>query len=208
MARYTGPRRRIGRRLGTNLGGLTSKTVEDRAYPPGQHGPLQVRRRRRASAYATRLAEKQKVRFYYGLSETQLRRYVARAARAHGPTGVVLLRFLEQRLDNVVFRLGLAPTIPAARQIVTHRHILVNGKIASVPSMEITVGDQIGVRRRRPGGHPVIATGAELGPAYRLPSYLEATSGDGPGGRMRSAPQREDVPLDVREALVVEFYAR
>jgi small subunit ribosomal protein S4 len=206
MARYTGPRRRVVRRLGTELGGLTTRTGDDRPYPPGQHGPTQARRRRRASPFATRLAEKQKVRFYYGLTETQLRRYLARAVRQRGPAGENLLRLLEKRLDNVVFRLGLAPTIPAARQLVTHRHVLINGRVASIPSQEVSVDDRISVRPRS-ARHPAMLASAEVGPAYALPGYLEVAP-DGPGGRMRAEPDRSDVPLSVRESLVVEHYAR
>jgi small subunit ribosomal protein S4 len=196
----------VVRRLGTPLGGLTSRTPDDRPYPPGQHGPALARRRRRASPFAARLAEKQKIRFYYGVSETQLRRYLARAARQRGATGENLLRLLEKRLDNVVFRLGLAATIPAARQLVTHRHVLLNGRVASIPSQEVSVDDRISLRPRS-ARHPAVLASAEVGPAYGPAGYLEAAD-DGRGGRMRAEPARRDVILDVRESLVVEHYAR
>lgn len=204
MSRYTGPRRRVVRRLGVDLPGLTRETAEDRAYPPGQHGP--GRRRRRPSEYAVRLVEKQKLRFNYGLTEVQLRNYLGRAARMPGTTGENLLRLLEQRLDNMVFRLGLAPTIPAARQLVRHGHILVDGRRTSVPGYEVEPGQRIEVRERS-RNHPLVAEGAAHGPELRLPSYLERSE-DGMGGRCTGLPARQDVPVQVDERMVVEFYAR
>jgi small subunit ribosomal protein S4 len=207
MARYTGPRRRIVRRLGTALSGLTRHTADDRPYPPGQHGPALAGRRRRDSEYGVRLREKQKLRYYYGISETQLTRYARRAARQAGPTGENLLAALELRLDNVVFRLGLAPTIPAARQLVTHGHIRVNGQKASYPAYALSVGDRVEVRAKS-WQHPLVAEGVARGPELSIPGYLER-SPDGHGGRLIAAPAREDVPIaDLRETLVVEYYAR
>lgn len=204
MSRYTGPRLRISRRLETNLSGLTRKTIDRRPYPPGMHGPTP--RRRRLSEYAVRSREKQKVRFYYGLSESQLRRFLERAARKPGPTGENLLATLEARLDNAVFRLGLAPTIPAARQLVGHGHVLVNGKRVSVPGYELRAGDRIELGERA-RANPVLRAPAEHGPELRIPSFLERTE-DGFGGRVVARPSRGDVALEVDEALVVEFYAR
>ena len=203
MSRYTGPRRRVVRRLGVDLPGLTRATAGDRAYPPGQHGQ---RRRKRPSEYAVRLVEKQKLRFNYGLTELQLRNYLGRAARMHGTTGANLLQLLERRLDNMVFRLGLAPTIPAARQLVRHGHILVDGRRTSVPGYEVRAGQRIEVRPES-RDHPLVAAGAAQGPELRLPSYLER-DGDGMGGRCTGAPARDDVPVQVDERMVVEFYAR
>lgn len=207
MARYTGPRRRIVRRLGTPLHGLTRHTADERPYPPGQHGPaLAARRKRRTSDHAVRLIEKQKLRYHYGVSETQLRNYLRRAARRPGPTGENLLSALELRLDNVVFRLGLAPTIPSARQLVTHGHIRVNGRKVSYPAHALANGDRIEVRESsRP--HPRIAEGRERGPELLIPSYL-ARDEDGYGGRIIAAPLRADVPIEVTESRVIEFYAR
>ena len=128
MSRYRGPRLRIVRRLG-DLPGLTRKSAR-RAYPPGQHG--QARKKR--SEYAIRLEEKQKLRFNYGLTESQLLRYVRKARRVTGSTGQVLLQILEMRLDNTVFRLGMAPTIPSARQLVNHGHVTINGRVVNIPS--------------------------------------------------------------------------
>jgi small subunit ribosomal protein S4 len=206
MARYTGPRRRIVRRLGTPLHGLTRQTPDERPYPPGQHGPTQAMRRRRVSEYAVRLKEKQKLRYYYGINEVQLRNYVRRAARRSGPTGQNLLGALESRLDNVVFRLGLAPTIPAARQLIVHGHVRVNDRKTSAPAYSLSVGDRVRVRDRSKA-HPLVAAGAANGPELTLPAYL-ARDDDGFGGKVVSLPAREDVPIDLSEALVVEYYAR
>jgi small subunit ribosomal protein S4 len=207
MARYTGPRRRIVRRLGIVLSGLTRHTPDERPYPPGQHGQATAGRRRRDSEYGLRLREKQKLRYYYGVSETQLNTYAKRAARRSGPTGENLLSLLELRLDNVVFRLGFAPTIPAARQLITHGHIRVNGRKVSYPAYALSVGDRVEVRDKS-RQHGLIAEGAERGPELALPSYLER-SPDGFSGRLRATPAREDVPIpDLKESWVVEYYAR
>ena len=204
MARYRGPRRRVVRRLGVALDGLTRKVAGERAFPPGQHGA--ARARRRLSQYGVRLREKQKLRYYYGISETQLRRYYERARRQPGPTGDNLLALLERRLDNVVFRLGLAPTIPAARQLVGHGHIVVNGRRVTSPGSEVRVGDQVAARERS-RGHPLVVDGATNGPTLALPAYLQRAD-DHIGGAVTGLPRREDVPLDLEESLVVEFYAR
>lgn len=142
MSRYRGPRLRVVRRLG-DLPGLTRKAAR-RSYPPGQHG--QARKKR--SEYAVRLEEKQKLRFNYGLTERQLVRYVRKARRVSGSTGQSLLQMLEMRLDNTVFRLGMAPTIPAARQLVNHGHITVNGRVVSIPSYQCRPGEEIGVKNQ------------------------------------------------------------
>jgi small subunit ribosomal protein S4 len=204
MARNTGPRRKIDRRLGVPLDGLTRHVPGDRAYPPGQHGP--ARKRRQPSEYAIRLKEKQKLRHYYGVTETQLRTYVTRAQRQPGPTGHNLLALLERRLDNVVFRLGLAPTIPAARQLVGHGHVLVNDRRVMAPAMEVSSGDTIAVRDRS-RGHPLVVEGAADGPTLAIPDYLERAA-DRLGGRVIGNPLRSDVPIDLKESLVVEYYAR
>jgi small subunit ribosomal protein S4 len=203
MSRYTGPRRRIVRRLGAELPGLTNETPGERAYPPGPHGQG---RRKRPSEYAVRLFEKQKLRYNYGLTELQLRNYLTRAARMEGTTGANLLQLLERRLDNVVFRLGLAPTIPAARQLVRHSHILVDGRRTSSPAYEVRPGQKITVREKS-RNHPHVAEGAAHGPALALPTYLERAD-DGLGGTCTGMPDRRDVPVQVDERMVVEFYAR
>ena len=204
MSRYTGPRRRVVRRLGVRLDGLTRKEAGERQFAPGQHGPS--RRRKSPSEYGLRLQEKQKLRYYYGLTETQMRNYVQRATRQSGPTGANMLKLLERRLDNVVFRLGLAPTVPAARQLVGHGHITVNVNRVSAPAYEVAIGDVIGVRERS-RNHPLVAEGVANGPTLALPGYLERTT-DNLGGKVIGDPQRQDVPIDFRESLIVEFYAR
>src|SRR4028118_1067485 len=140
MSRYRGPRLRIVRRLG-DLPGLSRKSPR-RAYPPGQHG----QNRKKRSEYAVRLEEKQKLRFNYGITEKQLLRYVRKARRATGSTGQSLLQLLEMRLDNTVFRLGMAGTIPAARQLVNHGHVTVNGRVVDIPSYQCRPGDVIGIK--------------------------------------------------------------
>jgi small subunit ribosomal protein S4 len=191
------------RRLGVRLDGLTRMEAGERAMPPGQHG---ARKRKQPSEYGLRLQEKQKLRYYYGLTETQMRNYVARAGRQAGPTGANLMKLLERRLDNVVFRLGLAPTIPAARQLVGHGHVVVNGRRVSAPAFEVSVGDVVTVREKS-REHPSVAEGVANGPTLTLPGYLERGA-DNLGGKMTGDPRREDVPIEFRESLIVEFYAR
>jgi small subunit ribosomal protein S4 len=203
MARYTGPRRKVVRRLGVALDGLTRKVAGDRAFPPGQHGPA---RRPKSSQFGVRLREKQKLRYYYGVTERQLRRYFERAARQSGPKGHNLLALLERRLDNVAFRLGLAPTIPAARQLVTHGHLTVNGRRVTAPGFEVSEGDTVAAHEKS-RSHQTIVDGATNGPRIALPSYLRRAD-DGLGGTLVAAPEREDTPIDLNESLVVEFYAR
>lgn len=198
------PRLKIVRRFGTPLPGLTRKEAERKPYPPGAHGPSA--RRRRPSDYRRRL-EKQKVRFHYGLSETQLRRYFADAVRAPGVTGENLFARLERRLDNVVFRLGFAPTIPAARQLVGHGHILVNRRRVDRPGFAVRPGDEIAVSPRAREIPDVLAA-VERGPEIRLPAYLAVDPTDPFVGRVVDWPTRDDVPFIVDDAAIVEFYAR
>lgn len=200
MARYTGPRLRIVRRLGTRLPGLTRKLAEQRPYPPGQHG----QGRQRFSEYKKQLYEKQKIRFNYGLSERQLRNLFTEAQSSREPAGMVLLRLLEQRLDSVIFRLTLAPTIPAARQLIVHGHILVDGKKVDRPSYRVKVGQEISVRPKS-RNLEYIKTSVES-PVLRLPSCLSFDSKTFTG-KMESLPTREDVPIEIEEQLVVEYYS-
>jgi small subunit ribosomal protein S4 len=200
MSRYRGARLRIVRRLG-ELPGLTRKSAK-RAYPPGQHG--QARRKR--SEYAIRLEEKQKLRFNYGLTEKQMLRYVRRARRATGSTGLVLLQLLEMRLDNTVFRLGMAPTIPAARQLVNHGHIMVNGRGVNIASYSCRPGDAIAVRDRDKSREMVKANLQSPGLAH-LPSHLEFEK-EKLTGKVNGLVEREWVALQINELLVVEYYSR
>ncbi|HEX6533384.1 MAG TPA: 30S ribosomal protein S4 [Gemmatimonadaceae bacterium] len=200
-----GPRLKIVRRLGTPLPGLTRKSSDRHPEPPGAHGA--TARRRRPSAYRRRLEEKQKVRFNYGVTERQLRRYFERASAAPGRTGEELLALLERRLDNVVFRLGFAPTIPAARQLIAHGHIRVGSRRVDRPAYEVRVGELIALAesaRQR----PALRDAAERGAGAPTPSFLARDPADACAGRMIAAPTRADVSVLVREAMIVEFYAR
>lgn len=200
MSRYRGPRLRIVRRLG-ELPGLSRKSPR-RAYPPGQHG----QNRKKRSEYAVRLEEKQKIRMNYGLTEKQLLRYVRKARRVTGSTGQVLLQLLEMRLDNTVFRLGMAPTIPAARQLVSHGHVTVNGRRVNIPSYQCRPGEVIAVRDREVSRKLVEANLQYPGLA-NLPSHLEFDKAK-LTGKVNSVIEREWVALQVNELLVVEYYSR
>jgi len=199
------PRLKILRRLRTQLPGLTRKSVGEDALPPGAHGAS--RSRRRPSAHRLRLEEKQKVRFNYGITERQLRRALEVARRQPGRLGENLLALMERRLDNVVFRLGLAPTIPAARQLVVHGHIHVDGGRVDRPAYRLRVGETVSLApsSRRSAGLMDVAS---QGPTLRLPSYLQHDPEDSLTGRLVAPPARSDVPFPVREALIVEYYAR
>ena len=200
MSRYRGPRLRVVRRLG-DLPGLTRKTAR-RSYPPGQHG--QTRKKR--SEYAIRLEEKQKLRFNYGISEKQLLRYVRRARRATGSTGQALLQLLEMRLDNTVFRLGMAGTIPAARQLVNHGHVTVNGRVVNIASYHCRPGEIIGVRDTERSKR-LVQQNLEYPGLANLPSHLEFDKNN-LTGKVNSVIEREWVALQINELLVVEYYSR
>ncbi|HCO44807.1 30S ribosomal protein S4 [Immundisolibacter sp.] len=201
MARYTGPRLRVVRRFQQQLPGLTRKTDGVRSNPPGQHGA----RRGRASDYRLRLDEKQKLIYNYGIGERQLRNYFKAAASRKGDTGKNLLTLLESRLDNVVFRLGFAPTIPAARQVVKHGHVTVNGRRVDIPSYQLRPGDVIGISEGS-RKHPVIVETLQS-PSLSLPEYLDLNASE-MTGTFRHQPERTDVPLEVAENFVVEYYSR
>jgi small subunit ribosomal protein S4 len=200
MSRYTGPCLKIVRRLGA-LPGLTSKQPK-RDYPPGQHG----QRPRKLSQYAVRLIEKQKLRFNYGLSERQLTRYVSEARRQKKSTGEALLELLEMRLDNIVFRLGFALTIPAARQLVNHGHIQLNGQLATYPNHACRPGDVITVKEQACSRAMVMANIVRRAPNF-LPEHLEL-NGQSFTGRVTAVASRNSVRLLVNELLVVEYYSR
>nr|YP_010330131.1 ribosomal protein S4 [Porphyridium aerugineum]UNJ17847.1 ribosomal protein S4 [Porphyridium aerugineum] len=200
MARYRGPRLRIIRRLG-ELPGLSRKNSRS-SNPPGDHGKVA----RKPSEYAKRLEEKQKIRFNYGLGERQLLRYVRSAKKVKGSTGQVLLQLLEMRLDNTVFRLGMAPTIPAARQLVNHGHILLNGKTVSICSFQCKPGDVISVANNERSKKLVQAYMAFPGLA-NIPSHLELDKTN-IQGKVNSVIDREWVALRLNELLVVEYYSR
>jgi len=200
MSRYRGPRLRITRRLG-DLPGLTRKAAK-RSYPPGQHG--QARRKR--SEYAIRLEEKQKLRFNYGISERQLVRYVKKARAQEGSTGTNLLKLLENRLDNVCFRLGFGPTIPGARQLVCHGHVTVNGQLVNIASYQCRSGDEIAIRERKQS-RKLAAANLEFPGLANVPPHLGL---DKPKlkAKILGSVEREWVALEINELLVVEHYSR
>lgn len=197
-------RLKVVRRLGTPLPGLTRKTVTWKTYPPGAHGATQ---RRRSSGFRLRLEEKQKVRLHYGVSERQLQALFERAAGEPGATGEVLLAMLERRLDNVVFRLGFAPTIPAARQLVGHGHVRVNGARVDRAGYRVSPGDDIMLSQRGRRIPDVIAA-VQRGPEIRPPDWLALDPAERCRGRIVGHPERAQVPFVVDETAIVEFYAR
>jgi len=211
MARYTGPVCKLCRREGQKLFLKGQKCytekcpVERRAYPPGQHGPAQARRRKQ-SDYAVQLREKQKVKRIYGLHERQFRNAFERAVNVSGITGENLLIYLESRLDNVIFRMGFAVSRSAARQLVRHRHVEINGHIVDVPSYQVAPGDEIAVK---PKSKDLLVVEASLGARTR-PTLLEWLALDEKArvGRMVRKPTRGDIPLAVQEQLIVELYSK
>jgi small subunit ribosomal protein S4 len=203
MSRYRGSRLKVCRALGVILPGLTRKGTLDRPFPPGQHG---ARRRGKTSDYKTRLVEKQKLRFHFGLQERQFRNYVSRAAQMTGPTGTNLVLLLESRLDNVIWRLGVAPTIPAARQFVVHGHVFVGGHRVDRPSYQVNPGEivQVAPRSRQ---KPFVQQLLDQGATRVRPGYLEFDPAKAEG-RMLVPPAREDLPFEVNTQAVVEFYSQ
>jgi small subunit ribosomal protein S4 len=203
MARYKGPRVRISRRFGQPIFG-PSKYLERRAYPPGVHGPKKSRRKQ--SDYGLGLAEKQKLRYQYGLMEAQFRRMFEKALKKRGVTGETLLQLLETRLDNVVFRIGFATTRPAARQMVTHGHIRVNGRKVSSPSFNVKPGDVIEVRET-PATRQLATKSLESAQVRPVPSWINFTR-EAFKGQVVRIPSRDDIQPIVNEQLIVEFYSR
>ena len=203
MARYLGPKQKISRRFGVPIFG-TSRSLEKRNYPPGQHG-LRASRRKK-SDYAIALAEKQKLRFQYGLMEKQFRRYFAEASRRRGVTGEILLQLLELRLDNVVYRLGLGNTRSAARQFVGHGHVLVNGRRIDIPSYTCRPGDNITVKESAKSQQLGLRA-LDLTQAAVTPDWLEVDR-DKMVGMVLREPTREEMDPLVNEQLIVELYSR
>jgi small subunit ribosomal protein S4 len=200
------PRLKIIRRLGVQLPGLTRKDAGRKPYPPGQHGQS-TSKRRKVSAFRRRLEEKQKIRFHYGVGERPLRKYMEHAGKMGGVKGHNLFALLERRLDNVVFRLGLAPTIPAARQLVSHGHVRVDGGKVDRPSYGVAIGETISLSRRA-RERPSIQESIASGPLVTLPGFLALDPSEPGTGRVIATPMRHDVPFVVDDAAVVEFYAR
>ncbi|MCB1098135.1 MAG: 30S ribosomal protein S4 [Verrucomicrobiales bacterium] len=203
MARYRGPKDKLNRRFGVALFG-PSKSLERRAYGPGQHGPR--RGRRKQSDYAVALAEKQKLKFQYGVLEKQFRRYFAEASRRRGITGEILLQLLESRLDNVVYRLGMANTRSAARQFVGHGHVLVNGTRVDIPSYDVKPGDVITVRESARSRQVAIRF-LDITQAAPVPDWVTVDR-DNLTGTFARIPSREEIAPLVNEQLIVELYSR
>nr|YP_009394929.1 ribosomal protein S4 [Polysiphonia stricta]ARW63491.1 ribosomal protein S4 [Polysiphonia stricta] len=200
MSRYRGPKVRIARRLG-DLPGLTRKKSKKTA-PAGEHG----QQLRKPSEYALRLEEKQKLRYNYGLSEKQLLKNIKLAKKVQGSTGIILLQILEMRLDNTVFRLGIAPTIPAARQLVNHKHILINDKIVSICSYQCKPGDVIKIKNKS-SSNELVKKYMEYPGLANLPSHLEIDK-KMLVAKVNGIIERDWVGLQLNELLVVEYYSR
>ena len=201
MARYTGPKTKIARKFGEAIFG-EDKVLQKKNYPPGQHGQ---NRRRKVSEYGTQLREKQKAKYMYGVLERQFRNLFDKAARTKGITGEVLLQLLESRLDNVVYRLGIAPTRPAARQIVLHKHITVNGKVVNIPSYQVKPGDVIAVREKSKSLEVIEDALAGFNHSkYPWIEWDERVK----GGKFLHVPERTDIPENIKEQLIVELYSK
>ena len=201
MGRYIGPKSKIARKFGEAIFG-TDKSLEKKNYPPGQHGLM--RKRKKVSEYGTQLLEKQKAKAIYGIQEKQFRRTFEEAARVGGITGENLLRILECRLDNVVYRLGIAPTRAAARQLVSHRHITVNGAVVNIPSYQLRSGDVVGVREKSKSLEVIQES---LSGGRRRYSWLE-WEGSQMSGKFLQKPDRADIPENIKEQLIVELYSK
>ena len=205
MSRYTGPRARVSRRLGTNIFGTKGEVValDKRPYPPGEHG--RTRRRGNPSEYLVQLQEKQKARFAYGLSEKQFRRIYAEANRRQGVTGENMLQYLELRLDNVVYRAGMAATRPQARQLVNHGHVDVNGSRVDIPSYRCRKGDVVTLRDK---ARKMVVVQWNIDVLDRqAPAWLDVGE-NGHEVTVRELPLREQIDVPVREQLIVELYSK
>ncbi|MBK9292748.1 MAG: 30S ribosomal protein S4 [Bacteroidetes bacterium] len=201
MARYIGPKTKIARKFGEAIYGQ-DRSFDKRNYPPGQHGSS--KRRKKLSEYGVQLQEKQKAKYTYGILERQFRILFEKASRRKGITGEVLLQLIESRLDNTVFRLGIAPTRSAARQLVSHKHITVNGEVVNIPSYLLRPGDVIGVRERSKALE-VIVNSVE-GHVNRFP-WLDWDSAK-MEGKFINYPSRADIPENIKEQLIVELYSK
>jgi len=201
MARYTGPRSKVSRTFGEPILGF-SKALEKKAYPPGIHGSS--RKKKQPTEYAVQLKEKQKAKMIYGLLERQFARFYNEAVRVKGVTGENLMKLLEARLDNTIYRLGIAPTRRAARQLVSHKHVTVNGKVSNVPSQILRPGDVIGLKGKTKE-HPAILS--SLANRETKFAWLE-WNGDKGEGTFLALPERDQIPENVHEQLIVELYSK
>jgi small subunit ribosomal protein S4 len=202
MARYTGPKTRISRKFGEPIYG-PDKNLDRKNFPPGQHGVN--KKRKKTSEYGVQLKEKQKAKYTYGILERQFRNTFEKASRSKGVTGEVLLQMLESRLDNVVFRLGIAPTRASARQLVSHRHITVNGSVINIPSYLLKPGDIIGVREKSKSLETIVDSLS--GRNYSKLPWLEWDDTQ-MAGKFMSVPERTDIPENIKEQLIVELYSK
>lgn len=201
MARYSGPKSKISRRFSEPIFG-PSKALQKKPYPPGSHGRG---RRRKQSEYAIQLNEKQKAKYIYGVLEKQFANVFHKATRKGGITGEVLLQMLESRLDNTVYRLGIGRTRRAARQLVTHKHIVVNGEVVNIPSYSVKVGDIVSVREKSKSLEAI--TGSLAGHSTRKYPWLEWDNSQ-MSGKYINLPQREEIPENIQEQLIVELYSK
>jgi len=201
MARYIGPKTKIARKFREPIYG-PDKYFEKKKYPPGQHG--NSKRRKIQSEYGLQLMEKQKAKYTYGILERQFRKMYKKATRKKGITGELLLQIAESRLDNVVYRLGIAPTRAGARQLVTHKHITVNGNIVNIPSFEVREGDLVGVRERSKSLESITESLATRKNQF---GWFEWDD-DKMYGKMMQLPTREQIPETIREQLIVELYSK
>ena len=202
MSRYTGPRRKIMRALGIDLPGLSRHTIEDNPNPPGQHGNQKANRKK--SEFGLQLMEKQKLRFNYGISERQLRRVVEEAKRQRGATGNRIVELLERRLDNLVFRAGFAPTIPAARQMVSHGHIRFNGRRVTIPSIRLRVGDSFGPTEA--GSKIDLVRFTREAPSLERPEWISLDDTT-LTARLTHLPDADAAPFPLDLQRIVEYYA-
>ncbi|MFN5444306.1 MAG: 30S ribosomal protein S4 [Crocinitomicaceae bacterium] len=202
MARYTGPKSKIARRFNEAIFG-PDKALEKRPYGPGQHGPSK-RRGGKKSEYAVQLAEKQKAKYTYGILERQFSNLFEKASRMKGITGENLLQLCESRLDNTVYRLGISPSRRGARQLVSHRHITVNGEVVNIPSFTLKVGDVVGVREK---SKSLEAIGSSLSSTSKRYDWLDWNPAD-MAGKFLATPSRDMIPENIKEQLIVELYSK
>ena len=201
MARYTGPKTKIARKFGEAIFG-DDKSFEKRNYPPGQHG--NNRRRGKKSEYAIQLMEKQKAKYTYGILEKQFRNIFAKANRSKGVTGEVLLQLCESRLDNVVYRMGISPSRSGARQLVSHRHITVNGELVNIPSYTLKPGDVVGVREKSKSLKAIDDALSANSSVYEWITW----NSEKMEGNFVSVPERIQIPENIKEQLIVELYSK
>ena len=201
MARYTGPKNRICRIFGEPILG-SGKSLQKNSYPPGQHGP--TRKRKTASEYAVQLKEKQKAKYTYGLLEKQFANTYVEAARLKGATGENLIKLLEARLDNTIYRMGVAPTRPAARQLVSHKHVMVNGEVVNIPSYSLRPGDVLELKPKSKVNTTVVGM---IRPKNTKINWVEGKEKEMKGTYL-AHPERESVPENIKEQLIVELYSK